>query len=353
MQKRFFLVSSILSLCFTFYKVQTADVDFILSSRIESFISQYQVPGVAVALYYQGREYVRTFGVAHAQKKNSVTVDTIFEIGSITKVFTSTWLALESLQGTTRIGHQLRQCLSYLRTNPNALNPITLQQLATHTSSLPLGVPIAGAANSEKDLVDAFAKWIPAYPIGTRFLYSNVGFVFLGHALQDRTGKKFFDAVKNLILNPLQMTSTFIQVPPALVSLYAQGYKKDGTSASRFTTLGVGSSGALRSSIKDMKQFLKANLNLIGSYQLKSAMQFAQQIFFRADKGLTVGLGWQRPLIGGIEFVNKEGGTAGFSSYIGMIPGKTMGIVLLVNKADVPTVSTGRAILTDLISSTR
>ncbi len=351
-QKYIFLISSILYLYSTFYTVQAAvDPNDVISSRVQSFMAQYQVPGVAVALYYQGKEYVRTFGVAHVRNQTPIATNTIFEIGSLTKVFTSTWLAYEAQQGTARLGCQLRQCLDYLRTHPNQLNPITLQQLATHTSSLPRETIVPGSADSERDLVNAFAQWSPPYPIGTRFLYSNVGYVFLGYALQDRTHKKFYDAVRTIILTPLKMTSTFIQVPNSLVSLYAQGYQQDGSSASRFTTTGVGTSGALRSTIKDMKEFLKANLNLIGSFQLKSAMQYAQQPFFPVDSGLTIGLGWQRPIIGGIEFINKDGGTAGFTSYIAMVPGKTMGVVLLVNKAGVPTVGTGRAILTDLVSS--
>lgn len=323
----------------------------IVKREIAAYMQEKDIPGIAVALYYEGKSELYNFGVTDKATKSLITPATLFQIASITKVFTATALAVEVEKGKMALNDPVAK---YLPKMPLGLplDQITLQELATHTSSLPRDPGDGKRIPSTQEEVMTFLKnWTPSYTIGSRYVYSNLGFGVLGYALADLERKPYYEVLQTLILNPLGMYSTFINIPPPFMQYFAQGYTKEGRIAVRHPPNAWPAGGALRSTSADMLKYLKANLGVSGPIELQKAMQFAQQGLFKAHKNLVIGLGWQRfTTKKGELFIDKDGGVPGFSSYIGMVPEKKIGIVILANKGKGDITATGRKILELLLN---
>lgn len=311
---------------------------------IENFMREKQVPGVAAAVYYKGESYLVSFGYAGRDKP--VSPDTIFEIASVTKVFTSTALAVEVLNGRMQLNAPITEYLPRLNHNP-ALKGVSLRALSSHSGSMPRTPP--GGGYTSETLMRYFAnRWRPEWPVGSKYLYSNVGFGLIGYALAAREGMPYFQVLERLILQPLGMNNTWIVVPRQMHANYAQGIGKNGGFAEEFRLNAWPAGGALRSTSRDMLKFLLANLNVEGPEDLRKAMQFAQEGVFKVGEHLTIGLAWQRLQAEGVLIIDKNGGVDGFSSYIGMIPEKKIGVVLLANRGFTQITETGRRVVREL-----
>lgn len=311
-----------------------------VNKAILSAMQKNDIPGMAVALYYEGKGYLLSYGTANSNKE-PITAQTIFDLASITKVFTTTDLTLQVQAGHMRLDDKLTKYLPRIDKSNGAINQITLKQLATHTSSLMRDMP------QGKD-IPFLQNWAPDYPIGTHFLYSNLGFGLLGRALQNATKTPYEELIARDILRPLGMTSTMTEVPAQLMSRYAQGYSQEGAPVTHRGKYALPGSGALRSTSTDMLRFLEANLGIDVPKPLNSAMQFAQKPLFKVNDHLTMGLGWQNFTNKGKLIIDKNGGVPGFSSYIGMLPHKKIGIVILVNKGKMNATQLGRNLLNQL-----
>ncbi|PJD97012.1 MAG: serine hydrolase [Parachlamydia sp.] len=321
-------------------------------TAIKNLMKEHQIPGVAVALFYNEQPHLLNFGFADDQEKHPVTPDTIFEIGSVTKVFTSTAVAIEVLRNKMRLSDPVVKYLPGIKKRMKGIGKVTLAQLATHTSSLPrIPPPLPphkGRQYNPTSLMQFLEGWEAPYPIGTHYLYSNLGFGILGDAVARVERRPYGEAIKHLILQPLEMRSTFVVVPHLLQSFYAYGYNKNGALAERYPLNAWPGGGALRSTSDDMLKFLMANLGIEGPIEILTAMQLAQKGIYKVNANLTMGLGWQRFNQEEVVFVDKNGGVEGFSSYIGFIPDKKIGIVLLANKGKAKLTKTGRQVLYDL-----
>lgn len=317
-----------------------------LNQKIIEYMEEYRIPGVALAFFDGKKGWISTYGVASKETNKPITKDTIFEIASITKVFTSTALALHVMDGDMSLDDPLSRFLPALDKKFRPINKVTLLNLATHSSSLPRVAPdMDGELPKRHQIIQFIQNWEPNTPIGSHYLYSNLGFGLLGYALENVENRSFEEVMQHDILKPLGMHHTFTVVPSKDMHLYAQGYGPKGFRAPYRKDNFLPGGGALRSTADDMLKFLLANLNIEGPQKLRQAMQNAQQPFFKVSNKLTLGLGWQRVHVNKMLVIDKNGGLPGFSSYIGMIPEKKMGVVLLVNKSKADSTEIGREIL--------
>lgn len=324
----------------------------IVENIIQDFMKQKEIPGVAVALYDGKKGSLLSFGYADDLSQQSITPETIFEIASITKVFTSTALAIEVLRNKMRLSDPLVKYLPAIKNRTRGIGKVTLAQLATHTSSLPRVPPPLAPHRGQKYnvplLMQFLEQWEPSHPIGSRSVYSNLGFGLLGYAISNVEKKSYADTIRLLITIPLNMKSTFIMVPHHFQDLYAHGYNRNGGLAQRYPLNAWPGGGALRSTSDDMLKFLLANMGIEGPPEMLQAMQIAQKGIFKVNNHLTLGLGWQRFTKDGLLYIDKNGGVEGFSSYIGWIPNQKIGIVLLANKGKTQITQLGRHILSSL-----
>lgn len=310
-------------------------------------MQEKQIPGCVAAFVYDGQAGILPFGVANRERRIPVTGETIFEIASVTKVFTSTALAVEILRGKMALKDPVTNFLPAIHNAQLGIRHVRLVDLATHTSSLPRDPPpYHGHPYNARLLMSFLAQWRPSYPIGTQYVYSNLAYGVIGYAVANVEKTNYGGAIERLILGPLGMNMTEIFVPPALNKEYAQGYDKTGKMAPHYRHNAWPGGGALRSTGRDMLSFLLANMGLKGPEELQKAMQLAQQGSYKVNDHLTMGLGWQRYTHpGGILMIDKNGGVDGFSSYIGMLANQKRGVVLLANKGSTQLTEVGRKIL--------
>ena len=268
----------------------------------------------------------------------------LFEIGSITKVFTATLLAEMAEAGLMALDDPLERHLPAARSMPSRGRSITLSDLASHRSGLP-AVPaplLLGALTTERRnpharwdaarVEEQLQKTAPRRAPEARFRYSNWGVGLLGHALAVRAGTSYDEVVRTRICRPLGMTSTGTTVDEGRL---ATGHTRRGRATPHWDLAALAGAGGLRSSATDLLAFLRLHAGDSPSAPLVVAARKTQRERIRAGRG-HLGLGWlimqpSRSLPHSV--LMHEGGTGGFRSFAGLVPDQKIGVVVLANQA--------------------
>jgi CubicO group peptidase (beta-lactamase class C family)/lysophospholipase L1-like esterase len=268
--------------------------------------------------------------------------DTMFEIGSVTKVFTSTALAEMVQRGEVSLDDPISRFLPAGQKTPEWNGrPITLVDLATHTSGLPrlpTNLTFKDPANPYADYtVEQLYSFLGSATLlsepGARYTYSNLGAGLLGHILGLRAGTDFESLIKARICRPLGMTDTTITLSPEQAARFAGGHNGRYQPAGPWDLPTLAGAGALRSSANDMLKFLAANLGLLPS-TLDSALTMTHTRRKEAEAtGFAVGLGWHIRDSSGQELLWHNGQTGGYHSFIGINPKDRRAVVILYNCA--------------------
>jgi beta-lactamase class C len=320
----------------------------IVQTAIGPWIEKEKPPGVIVVVRHDGRTQFFPFGQANKALNQAVTADTIFELASITKVFTTTSLAMEVRAGKMRLDDRVEQYLPYLRQNGGDIKKVALLQLATHSSSLPRtpGKPPSDRDWDKESLLRWLAQWHAPYPPGSKSLYSNLGVGLLGLAIEEHDQQPLIDVWKRQFLGPLGMHHTFFEIPPDAANLVVQGYGPKGLPVKQTPPGAWPAGGRLHSSARDMGEFLAANLGERPDHpRIMKAMRFAQEPYFKVSAKMTQGLAWQRLNLAGEFVIDKNGGLAGTSTYIGMLPERHIGVVVMANRGKCSATAVGRKLL--------
>jgi serine-type D-Ala-D-Ala carboxypeptidase/endopeptidase len=269
---------------------------------------------------------------------------TIFEIGSLTKVFTATLLAAMVEEGLVALEDPVQRYLPPGVELPVRGRPITLADLASHTAGLPR-LPHGFFLRSIRQwrnpyawlTVDDLYAGLPATRLrrepGVRPRYSNLGYGLLGHALAVRAGRSYEQVVQERICRPLELEDTHVTVPGATRGRFAQGHNRRGRPVPHWDFPVLAGAGALRSTVADLLRFLRLQLGE-GEPALARAAALTQVPRSR-HRGVAVGLGWMRlPLLGTEhELLFHNGGTGGFCSFAGFVPATHTAVVVLSNSA--------------------
>ena len=313
--------------------------------------------GVIVGLVDNGEVVVRGFGVANKASGKAPDADTIWEIGSITKTFTGTLLAGEVIAGRMKLDDPVQKYLPAGIMMPQlGERPMTIAHLATHYSGLPR-LPANFVPADPADpyaSIDEPALWEmvrttkPSRAPGTALEYSNFGYGLLGALIARETGVSYARLAADRIFRPLGMTRSVVADGVSQPSRLAQGYDGTGKPVRHWTFKAVPGLGGIYSSMADMLAYLRANMAAAAKKgrvtPLREAMALAIQP--RADMGRgKIGLAWVSSP--GNKMVAHDGGTYGFSSYIGFTPDGRRGVVVLANTLATETTSALGAHLID------
>lgn len=298
----------------------------------------------AVIGYFDG-DKVEYFSYGKTRTKNGENVDenSVFEIGSISKVFTTILLANKVINGEMKLSDPISLYLpEHIKTPKRQGEEITLKDLATHSSGFPRMPNNISPSNRNNPYADYTIKELYSFisshtlsrDIGERFEYSNLGMGLLGHILELQSGINYEDLIIKNITDPLKMDATRVKLTqPMKAKLafpYSQGRKVENWD---FKSTFVGA-GGIRSTAKDMVKFLQANI-LQKESSIKKAMLFSHKSTYKIkETDSEMGLGW---LFANDKTIIWHGGnTAGYSCFIGFIPGTEKGVVVLTNStADV------------------
>ncbi len=293
------------------------EVEAILNQHL---IANNKATGAAVALVDASGVRVVTAG----RDRQSIVVDSLFEIGSVTKTFTALLLALADEKGEAKLDDAVEKFLPdgiTLRDSNDA--PIRLVDLATHRSGLPrLATNLQPkdpknpyADYSEQDLLDFVKNVRVPRARNHAYEYSNVGFGLLGYALVRAAKASSFEALlSERILTPLSMDSTTSD-PLRLAHRLAQPHDSNlrPTPAWELPLAHAGA-GAIRSSAVDMGNYLAA-IAAIKPSSLANAISLTTTLREQGPGRINpIGLAWVRLRLGQREFWNHDGGTFGSAS---------------------------------------
>jgi CubicO group peptidase (beta-lactamase class C family) len=305
-----------------------------LERIVRTRVDSGRTPGIVAGMVFpDGSTRVFAYG-------KGLDADSIFEIGSITKTFTATLLSEMAQRGEVKLSEPVADLLPPRVSVPSrGRRHITLMNLATHTSGLPRDPtnlpsrdpsrPYAGYTVAR--LYAFLAGFRLSRAPGARIEYSNLGEGLLGHALALRAGTSYEKLVRERILDPLRMTNTGIDLTVEQRRHVPVGHNGDGAVVPPFEMASLAAAGSLRSTIGDMLKFAAANLDGDGSGRLEQAMAAAHTPRRRFGNA-AIGLNWI--IDHGIVWHN--GGTSGFSSFIGLDPKRHTAIVLLSNSRSEP-----------------
>jgi len=311
--------------------------------------------GVAVAVRINGETRFFNYGFANDARKERVTADSIFNLGSVGKVFATTILAEAVKRGELSLDDPVAKYVTELQRGGD-IRQVTLGQLASHTSGLPR-VPQQyehwhRGGYTWPDFVRFLNSWKagPNHEPGKQYLYSNAAMVLLRVALERRFNTRFAALMHERITAPLGMSSTALPVPRDLLGRTVQGYGPGGSPIGQpgeeQGTFKWPGAGQIYSSSRDMAVFLAANIgDLAGHGPIENAMAFAQQPVFTVSPRLSLGLAWQNVSGGNLLIRDKNGGLNNTSTYIGFAPQPKLEIVILVNRGKQQPTTNGRQIL--------
>ena len=314
-------------------------------AHLDDFIAHQMrrqpIPGLALALTDRTQLLrVATYGLADRAAQTPVTPDTLFEIGSIGKSFTSIALLQQHEAGHLDLQAPVTTYLPWL-TIPSPYAPITLHHLLSHTAGITRGTDLAPGTRFEVAALRAFA---PGFPPGTRFHYSNVGYKALGYLLEETTQRPFAEILQTGILDPLAMQATHPVITYATRPQLAVGYRpayddrpwhaRHPLVPAPWHEYGAGD-GSLASTPADMAAYVRMLLNR-GQGPHRRLLQPASfdrlvEHVIEAWPGSFYGYGLSSEEVDGHTCVGHGGGTLGFGSTILADMDAGLGVVVLCN----------------------
>lgn len=329
-----------------------AEILELLKSRIDQ---QRMGRGMVVGVIDASGPRIVSYGVMAQDDPRPVNGDTVFEIQSVTKTFTTLLLADMVQRGEVGLDDPVARYLpAGVKVPERNGRQITLADLATHTSGLPSAIPnlkrrTDGQPGFEEYTADDLYAFLRAYTLtrdpGTSFEYTNLGMGLLGAALARRAGIDFAELMRIRILAPLGMTSSAVVPTEAMKMRLAGGHDAYLRRVRWPDTRTLEGSWGLRSTARDMLAYLAAELGYRDT-PLKAAMALQLSVRRPASPGVQQALGWEvRTVPGGGEVVSKNGGDRGFGAFVAFDGGRRRGVVVLTNRDHTPNEDIGRHLI--------
>ncbi|HEY1732008.1 MAG TPA: serine hydrolase domain-containing protein [Terriglobales bacterium] len=297
---------------------------------------QHKSDGIVVGVITKKAREVISYGHFDRDDPRVPNGDTLFEIGSISKVFTSLLLSEMVLDGEVKLSDPISKYLpASIHAPSRSGKQITLLDLATHHSGLPSMPTNFVAYYSTQQLFEFLDHYQLTRDPGEKYEYSNVGVGLLGDLLALRANTSYQTLLRTRISAPLGMNSTAVALTPEMKANFTPGHHFRLEKADPWIVPALEGAGGIRSTVNDLLIFLAANLGIIHT-PLQPAMKQMLSVHRRtATSGSLVALGWHIATDqGGI--VLHDGQTYGYYSSIGFDVHRKIGVVILSNSY-VPT----------------
>ena len=326
-----------------------------LQAYVESLVEKYQVPAVSLAVWRDNQLYRAAAGILNRETGTTVMSDSIFQIGSITKVFTASLVMQLVDEGRIELDRPVKQYLSDFQiADPNATKTITVRQLLNHTNGM-MGDFFPDDAHAEGNLIARYVdrcNLLPQiHPPGAHYSYSNAAFAIAGRLIEVVSGVSWFTAIENRIFKPLAMQTAVARPTEVLRYSAAMGHVLNSEASEKwrladecYLTLGQAPAGStLMMSASDLIKFAKVHLNhgqteSGSSWLSSSAVNQMQESQFHLPplSGVFdqfVGVAWGKSIFkqSGTTMVSHNGATLGFESMLRLIPEQNLAFAVLVN----------------------
>ncbi|MEX2393327.1 MAG: serine hydrolase domain-containing protein [Actinomycetota bacterium] len=318
-----------------------------LKKRLSELLTKHRVPGAAVGVLQNGEITEAAAGVINLNTGVEATTDTLFQIGSITKVWTTTMIMQLVDEGKIELDAPVRTYLpSFQVADEDVAAKVTLRHLLTHTSGIDGDhFPDHGRGDDcIERYVDACASLEQTHALGATMSYCNTGFTIAGRIIEVLDEKGWDQALRDRIITPLGLTHTNTLPEEALLFRAAVGHiapapGDDPQRAPAWVLPRVaGPMGLINSTVRDTLTFAKAHMDdgapLLSERSAKAMQEPQVEVPNRHTLGSHWGLGWILFDWDGHRVYGHDGGTLGQAAFLRIAPDAGVAVALFTNGGD-------------------
>lgn len=329
-----------IALIISLFSIQISIAQNDISNKIETLITSIYkeaTPGISVLIAKNGKPIFRkAYGESNLELNTSMVSENVFQIGSITKQFTAVSILMLAEQGKINLEDPIE---TYIKDFPTRGKKITIHQLLNHTSGVKNSTPVGkNGFLSRKDmtsieLVNYFKNNPLDFEPGSRFKYSNAGYILLGRIIEVAAGVSYKEFLENRIFKKLNMNSSSYGSQESIIKNRAYGYqfKENKFVNADYLSLTLPfSAGAIMTTVDDLLLWHNALLNflLIKKESLQKAMKPSA---LNNGKRIPYGYGWRFAKLNGSNVIAHTGSTRGFTSTTMFFPKEKIYIATLTN----------------------
>ncbi|MBY8900038.1 ADC family extended-spectrum class C beta-lactamase [Acinetobacter baumannii] len=338
------------------------EIKKLVDQNFKPLLEKYDVPGMAVGVIQNNKKYEMYYGLQSVQDKKAVNSSTIFELGSVSKLFTATAGGYAKNKGKISFDDTPGKYWKELKNT--SIDQVNLLQLATYTSGN-LALQFPDEVQTDQQVLTFFKDWQPKNPIGEYRQYSNPSIGLFGKVVALSMNKPFDQVLEKTIFPALGLKHSYVNVAKTQMQNYAFGYNQENQPIRvnpgplDAPAYGVPAYG-VKSTLPDMLSFIHANLNP-QKYpaDIQRAINETHQGFYQVNT-MYQALGWEefsypatlQTLLDSnseqivmkpnkvtaiskepsVKMYHKTGSTNGFGTYVVFIPKENIGLVMLTNK---------------------
>lgn len=336
----------------------TQDKPFPNTAQIDAYLTHLNKNGVlsgAVLVAQNGMLFAKGYGLADKDASIPNTPLTRFRIGSITKQFTAMGILILQERGKLHVTDRL--CF-YIADCPQDWQPITIAHLLTHSSGIPdytnfaNFVPTWTRPTTPEELISRFKNMPLEFTPGSRFRYSNSGFILLGYIIERVSGESYAAFLQENIFGPLKMNNSGYDVAYPALPQHASGYYRDYSKPDPYDPSVLYAAGALYSTVEDLNTWNSALMTRTLISQQTSDAMFTPHIpcppagpggcLLHTDRGYGYGLFIAAEPQG--RLIYHVGHIDGFFTYSGFYPASKLSVVVLSNLETTNVLQIGRTL---------
>nr|WP_063857796.1 extended-spectrum class C beta-lactamase ADC-22 [Acinetobacter pittii]CAK95239.1 ADC-22 protein [Acinetobacter pittii] len=333
------------------------EIKKLVDQNFKPLLDKYDVPGMAVGVIQNNKKYETYYGLQSVQDKKAVSSSTIFELGSVSKLFTATAGGYAKNKGKISFDDTPGKYWKELKNTP--IDQVNLLQLATYTSGN-LALQFPDEVQTDQQVLTFFKDWKPKNSIGEYRQYSNPSIGLFGKVVALSMNKPFDQVLEKTIFPDLGLKHSYVNVPKTQMQNYAFGYNQENQPIRVNPGPLDAPAYGVKSTLPDMLKFINANLNT-QKYpkDIQRAINETHQGFYQVGT-MYQALGWEEfsypaPLQTlldsnseqivmkpnkvtaiskepSVKMFHKTGSTNGFGTYVVFIPKENIGLVMLTNK---------------------
>lgn len=321
--------------------------DAALAEHIRAAMRRWTVPGAAVGILTDGVREEQRFGVVSLETGYPTRADTLFQIGSITKLFTTMMVMLLVEEGKLALDTQVINYLpEFALADKDAQAHMTVRMLLTHSGGF-YG-DLFDDTGPGDDALSLYLKRLPTAaqqtPAGTSWAYNNAGFVVAGALIERMTGKPYEQVIREHIFTPLGMRNSFFFAHEAIAYPNAVGHTQATPGADEHVVArlyplprSVNAAGGIISNVDDLLTF--AQFYIDGGVTRDGARLLSEETVHSlwrpqiaaANFVDAYGIGWQTQMLDGQLVVGHGGSTNGFNAVLVVVPERKFALAVLTN----------------------
>lgn len=300
------------------------------------------IPGFMIGLFYEDSIFTYDYGFADLAQKNVLTDSSVFELGGLSKVFTALLVDILVEEKLLQYDQTVNSLLEAPYQN-KALAKLTILDLISHQSGFPklpyeFGVKEKEPGNpyahyTKGDLLEFYRDYMPERKAKRRYAYSFVNYALLEVLIENVTGQNYEDAITTRVFQALNMVDSYVHQHKANGKIPTDGFSLSGNPTTAFDFQSFAASEGIKSSLRDLLQFVKANLFSTNQNLDNNLKNICEAVVdTKLNKQAKAAKGWHLlELRKYHDVVLHSGSTNGHRAFIGFVPNTQTGVVVLSN----------------------